>query len=181
MPPREGAIRQASRTDADVIAAIHVRSWRATYRGLLSDQYLEREVENDRERVWRHRFDELTPDAFAVFLAEDAEVPIGFACVMLQAPVTSGLVENLHVVPEQQGKGVGRQLMAEAARWVVDRAPDASLHLWVMERNVDARRFYESLRAIEQTGYEREMPDGTRHAAIRCEWKDPRSLFLETP
>jgi GNAT superfamily N-acetyltransferase len=181
MASREGAIRQATRADADAIAAIHARSWRATYRGLLSDDYLERDIDADRERVWRDRFDRLTSDTFAVFLAEDAHVAVGFACVMLDQSIPNALVENLHVVPDRQGQGFGRRLLAEAARWVVTRAPTASLYLFVMERNVDARRFYKSLRAVEHAGYEREMPDGTRHPSIRCEWADPGILFREPP
>lgn len=169
-------IREASEADATAIAGIRALSWRSTYRGLLSDEYLTGQVDVDRERVWRQRFHELAPHVFRVFIAEDADGPIGFACVLLQGPSTGALLDNLHVVPEKQGGGVGRRLMAEVARWVVERDPGATLHLWVFEANAAARRFYLSLGATECATEEREAPDGRRLPGVRCQWDDPRVL-----
>lgn len=173
-------IREATKADASAIAAIHALSWRSTYRGLLSDDYLTRELDADRERVWRQRFRELAPEAFRVFIAEDADGAIGFACVMLEEPSTSALLDNLHVVPGKQGGGVGRRLMAEAARWVTERAAGATLHLWVFEANEAARRFYRSLGATECDVEEHDTPDGRQVMSVRCQWDDPRVL-CQTP
>ena len=73
--------------------------------------------------------------------------------MFLEKPSLTALLDNLHVIPEKHGRGIGRQLMAAVAQWVAERAPDATLYLWVFEKNVAAREFYRKLGAIE-TGVE---------------------------
>lgn len=175
--PSEGLIRPATGRDADAIARMHARSWRATYRGLLSDAYLDHDVDDERHRVWRDRFDRLAPDAFGAFIAEDESGAIGFAALLLHSPPASALLDNLHVVPDQQRRGVGRRLMAESARWTLDAAPGAPLHLWVLEANTGARRFYRALGGIECGLEPHRMPDGSTLRAVRCQWNDPRLLL----
>jgi GNAT superfamily N-acetyltransferase len=169
-------IREATEMDALDVAMIHARSWRSAYRGLLSDQYLEHDVDADRIKLWQQRFTELTREDFNVFIAEDAGRAVGFACVFLEKSSLTALLDNLHVVPEKQGCGIGRRLMATAAEWVAEREPDAPLYLWVFEKNVAARRFYRKLGAIEAGIEEHEAPDGFRLPAVRCEWATPHTL-----
>jgi len=175
--PGDEIIRPATLRDVTVIAALHARSWRATYRGLLRDSYLDHDVDEERHRVWRARFDALTPDAFGAFVAEDESGPIGFAAVLMHTSPTSALLDNLHVVPDRQRRGVGQRLMAESARWTLDRAPGAPLYLWVLEANSDARRFYRALGGIEYGIEPHQMPDGSTLVAVQCQWDDPRLLL----
>lgn len=175
--PGEEIIRPATGRDADLVARLHARSWRATYRGLLSDSYLDHDVDEERHRVWRGRFDVLTPDAFGVFIAEDNSGAIGFAAILLASPHTSALLDNLHVIPDRQRRGVGQRLMAEAARWTLASAPGAPLYLWVLEANADARHFYRALGGTECGIQPHQMPDGSTLLAVRCQWDDPRMLL----
>src|SRR5688572_13897307 len=175
--PPEGIIRPATGRDADLIARMHARSWRATYRGLLSDAYLDHAVDEDRHRVWRDRFDMLTPDAFGAFIAEDGSGAIGFAALLLHSPPATVLLDNLHVIPDRQRRGVGQRLMAEAARWTLDSAPGAPLYLWVLEANTGARHFYRALGGTECGIEPHQMPDGSTLVAVRCQWDDPRLLL----
>ena len=45
-------IRKASRRDLAEIARLHALSWRRSYRGLLSDDYLDNEVDQELQRHW---------------------------------------------------------------------------------------------------------------------------------
>ena len=54
--------RPATVTDADRIAALHARSWQETYRGIMPDEFLDNEVENERLAVWQERFAGQPPD-----------------------------------------------------------------------------------------------------------------------
>jgi ribosomal protein S18 acetylase RimI-like enzyme len=166
-------IREATATDALDVARIHASSWRSAYRGLLSDRYLAHDVDTDRANVWRQRFAELTRDDFRVFIAEDDNRAVGFACVFLEKPSRTALLDNLHVVPERQGRGIGRQLMAAVAEWVAQREPDATLYLFVFEKNVAARGFYRKLGGVEASVEEHETADGLRHPVVRCVWEHP--------
>ena len=67
-----------------------------------------------------------------VWVAEEAGRVIGFA------GLEGDLVRHLWVRPEAQDRGVGRALLARAK----ERRP-RGLRLWVFQKNVGARRFYE--------------------------------------
>ena len=89
------------------------------------------------------------PYAEAV-IAEDAEKPIGFALffhtfsTFLARP---GLyLEDLFVLADHRGKGVGRALLAHLARLAVERGC-GRLEWAVLNWNQDAIRFYERLGA----------------------------------
>jgi ribosomal protein S18 acetylase RimI-like enzyme len=68
-----------------------------------------------------------------------------------------GWIDQLHVMPGAQGRGVGSALLREA------QARFPRLSLWTFQRNERARRFYEArgFVALEET-------DGSR-----CEEKEP--------
>ena len=68
-----------------------------------------------------------------VWIAEDDNGRVvGFAAL------GDDLLEHLYVHPEAQKQGVGATLLTVAK----ERRPQA-LRLWVFQKNVDARRFYE--------------------------------------
>ena len=63
--------RDAAFSDADDIALLHTLSWQNAYRGLFSDEFLERDAIADRKAVWRQRLAEPVPGQF-VMVAEEA-------------------------------------------------------------------------------------------------------------
>ena len=89
--------RQAEASDSDAIAALHVKSWRATYRGILPDIYLDNEAEEERRNYWRHHLNRPHPDDL-VLLFQDGDRLLGFISI-IPAPDhdVDALIENLHV------------------------------------------------------------------------------------
>jgi GNAT superfamily N-acetyltransferase len=85
-----------------------------------------------------------------VVLAEDAGVPLGFALFFHTFSTFVGLpgiyLEDLFVVPEARGKGVGRALLAHLARLAVERGC-GRVEWAVLDWNAPAIGFYESLGA----------------------------------
>jgi GNAT superfamily N-acetyltransferase len=134
------AIRPAERADVPVIAEL--------IRGLARFEKLEHEVSMTQERLaenlfGRHRYAE-------TLLAEEEGVPVGFALffhnfsTFLAQP---GIyLEDLFVVPEQRGHGVGRALLKELARLAVERGC-GRLEWSVLDWNREAIGFYERLGA----------------------------------
>ena len=141
-------IRLARASDAGAIAALHVLSWRRSYRGILPDAYLDGDVEAERGAAWVRFFTEPPPGA-AAFVAPGAGQWLdGF--IALEAGHESGydaVIENLHVTPRAQGRGLGKKLLAAGAAHLA-AAGDSSACLWVYDANKAAIAFYKSLGGV---------------------------------
>ena len=146
-------LRHAGPDDWPAVAAIHAASWRSAYRGIYSDAYLDGEAPEERRAFWRATLAEMDPELDAVFLAEEAGEAVGFACLRREAEAAGPLLDNLHVLPERKGEGIGRRLLGAAAGWLVAKDPEAALQLGVWKDNVEARLFYARLggREVEET------------------------------
>jgi ribosomal protein S18 acetylase RimI-like enzyme len=164
-------VREATGADATAVAALHAESWRAHYRGAYRDEYLDGEVFADRLSVWKERLSAPAPNQLVVLAESDAEI-VGFACVYgRHDPTWGSLLDNIHVRPEHQGRGVGARLVAEVARWCRARYADCGLYLWVLEQNVPAQRFYRRLGASDQGGEDSVPPGGGLIHGRRYAWK----------
>ena len=171
--------REALLADADAIAALHARSWQQHYRGILRDAYLDREVEEDRRAVWHERFQHPKPTQYVVVADEEGLIN-GFACIYAQHdPQWGALLDNLHVSPHWQGRGVGRALMQASAQWVRQQEKEEGLYLWVFEKNTAARAFYDSVGGTHQERTIVDNPDGGQGVVFRYVWPDVTSLINE--
>ncbi|GAB7036556.1 MULTISPECIES: GNAT family N-acetyltransferase [Catenuloplanes] len=142
------ALRPGTADDAASIGALHADSWRRHYRGAYADSYLDGELVAERQAVWSARLADPAGTETIIACRGEAEPIAGFAHVVLDHdPVWGSLVDNLHVSHDLHRAGIGRRLLAEAARAVVRRAATDRLHLWVLEQNVAAQRFYLALGA----------------------------------
>jgi len=85
-----------------------------------------------------------------VVLAEDDGAPIGFALYFHTFSTFVGqpglYLEDLFVVPEARGRGVGRALLAHLSRVAVERGC-GRVEWAVLDWNAPAIRFYDSLGA----------------------------------
>ena len=165
-------LRRAGPDDWAAVAAIHAASWRSAYRGIYPDSYLDDEAPEERRAFWRRALAEMDPELDAVFLAEDATgEPVGFACLLRRAEAAGPLLDNLHVLPERKGGGIGRRLIAAAAAWLVGHEPEAALQLGVWKDNVAARHFYARLGGREVEEYRQETPGGGTAEQVRVRWE----------
>ena len=143
------ALRLAVADDADVIAAIHLAAFRATY--VFPPAHADEEV---RSWVAGH----LLPET-ETWVAELDGAVVAFCSLR------EGWIEQLYVAPGHTGGGIGSRLI-ELAK---SRQPEG-LQLWTFQVNVGARRFYErhGFRAVELTdgaGNEERQPD------VRYAWQ----------
>ncbi|MCA1657468.1 MAG: GNAT family N-acetyltransferase [Actinobacteria bacterium] len=141
-------IRPATPEDAEVIAAVHVASWRATYRGIFADEVLDGpDLAANRLRLWQRLLGPDRPDRSATVVAERADgVIVGFAFTTASRDDDSdaGTAElnSIYARPDAWGTGAGRELMTAALGGLRD-AGFAAVTLWVLDGNARARRFYE--------------------------------------
>jgi GNAT superfamily N-acetyltransferase len=127
---------------ASRIARLHIASWKAAYRGIFDDGYLDHRLESERLHHWREHVPKLFAGTAEIFVATLGSEDVGFVCIERKPEDEWGVyVDNLHVVPGKRGSGLGVALLAHAADWA-RKLGAAQLHLVVFEDNVQARRFY---------------------------------------
>jgi GNAT superfamily N-acetyltransferase len=138
-------IREATLGDARAIAEIHVRAWRAAYRGQVSDAYLDGLSVEDRERMWREGVARAEP-TWRCWIAEEEGSPVGFCATGhsqdADADARTLEVYAIYLEPDRVGAGIGRDLLAHAVADLRERRFKAAT-LWVLETNEQIRRFYE--------------------------------------
>ncbi len=142
------AIRPAFEDDAAAIAQLRIDSWRATYRGMIPDAYLDAMSVVASTELWR-RILAAAPNRTSTFVAEDAMGLVGFASGMMLDPPKLGMdaeLSAIYVRPGQQRAGVGRALVGAIV--AAQRAHGATgMVVWVIAANRGARAFYEALGA----------------------------------
>lgn len=176
------AFRLARASDADAIAVLHANSWRRFYRDAYSDDFLDGDVYADRRAVWNERL-RGGDDGRCTIVAENEDAIVGFAhTVFDEDPTWGALLDNLHVAPTHQRRGIGGRLLVLSASAVVDHAPGSGLYLWVLEQNVGAQAFYRALGGRLTERAPAEPPGGIEGRLngspmkLRCAWPDPSSL-----
>ncbi|QBJ78072.1 GNAT family N-acetyltransferase [Aquitalea sp. USM4] len=168
-------LRPATFDDAALIARLHTESWQNSYRKILSDDYLDHVAPTERHTMWTRRF-HYDNHLWVQLALWDGE-PVGFVCLLPDGETERGLLlDNLHVLPGQQGRGVGRTLLLAAAAEAHRLQAGTPMHLWVYEANSDARRFYNRMGG-EMVDRESVLaPDGSKAVALCYRWKQPALL-----
>lgn len=168
--------RRATIDDIETIAALHADSWRRTYRGAFSDDYLDHEVDADRLAVWTGRLRNPDVRHHTVVADEGGEI-VGFVHTVFDEDQRWGaLLDNLHVAAARKGQGIGTRLMGVSAKATIEHDPESGLYLWVLEANTAARAFYEARGGQRaDTGLE-PSPHGPDVVGIRYVWPDPSVL-----
>jgi ribosomal protein S18 acetylase RimI-like enzyme len=143
-------VRPARVEDVARMAAVNVRSWQETYRGLMPDAVLDAPgFPAARERFWTAALtDERHRGNRAAVAERDGEL-VGIA--MSGPPLDAGAAWTrqlyvLYVLAADHGTGAGAALLAA----VVD--PEEPVALWVADPNPRAQAFY------RKHGF---VPDGT--------------------
>jgi GNAT superfamily N-acetyltransferase len=133
-------IRSATPADTPTIARL--------IRALADYEKLAHEVVFDERRLHEHLFG-ARPSA-EVLLAEEAGSMVGFALFFHSYSTFLGrpglYLEDLFVLPEHRGKGLGKALLAALARLAVERGC-GRLEWSVLSWNEPALRFYQALGA----------------------------------
>ena len=151
--PTTFSLRRATGADAPAVAAMHIHAWQVAYRDIVPDAHLD--GLDVATRAARYDFDAAAPGAPETWIAVDGDDIVGFVTV---APSRDedlpglGEVRALYVAPDRWRSGVGSALLAQAEVLLGDAGFNEA-HLWVLEGNTRARRFY------ERAGW---APDGAR-------------------
>jgi ribosomal protein S18 acetylase RimI-like enzyme len=137
--------RPAQLADAPALGRVHVRAWRAAYRGLMPAGYLEGLSAEDREAMW-HRIVSRPRDRSRVIVAERDGATVGLAAIgPVDGPADAedvGELFSINVDPDHWGAGAGRTLIDSVHRELAELGFTETV-LWVHPENQRARHFYE--------------------------------------
>ena len=139
-------IRPATVEDAHDIASVHVAVWREAYFGVMPQAYLESLAPDARTGAWAERLAD-PQEATRTLVATRGGQVVGFCTVgpsRLDAPEEYGEVHTINILVTAQHQGLGRRLMAEAAR-TLQALGYSALTLSVLRDSPAGRMFYESL------------------------------------
>lgn len=134
-------IKRAEQKDTASISRIHARSWKAAYKGIVPQSYLD----DLKEDFWVAAFDTwLNDHVLTAAIIWDGERPAG--CVAYGKARDEhmhgwGEIVSIYCLPEYFGKGFGAPLLQYALQ-DMRRAGFQSVYLWVLEENLRAQRFY---------------------------------------
>lgn len=168
--------REASISDHLQIAKLHAKSWKENYKGLVSDEYLESEVDNERLSIWQSRLDNPVPNQY-VLLAYEAEQLAGFICVYgKNNEVYGSIIDNLHVNSTFKGKGIGTKLIAQASSWLQKHYADSGVYLEVLAENPKAIGFYEFIGGDREKSGIWNTPCGNKVKEYIYTWSSPQAL-----
>ena len=140
-------VRKATTADARSIAALHVRSWIATYDKAPSDRGADSDI-GHRTDVWQHRLEQ-QEEGRQILVASMNDHVAGFVYFgpspdVQDDPRMTGQIFSLHVEPAVTRRGIGRHLVSGAIDELRGRGCTTAT-LWVVMSNQDSRAFYESL------------------------------------
>ena len=146
-------IRKAISSDAFGIAKVHINSWKSTYKGLISDEYLSTLSLKTKERQWLDKLSTPNVDIFTFVAENDVGKLIGF--------VTGGLVQYkgqnqafmeekfkgelmaIYLLEPFQRRGIGHELTYKLMNELMVHGVNTMI-TWVLKGN-SAAEFYKSL------------------------------------
>ena len=143
-----GAVRAAAPADAEAVAAVAARSWRATYTGLLPPERIKRAVTDGyapaRLRGQIAACEEAAPER--VFLVAERDGAVAGFLHLGPNDANEPELHRLYVDPDRFEEGIGGALLdALHARL----GPQAEYTLRVHPGNVRAREFYRRRGLVE--------------------------------
>lgn len=107
-------------------AQIHSESWKESHRGLCSEQYIQQHTVENQKRYLQKEI-----SAGKQLYIHIQQKPVGIVSVK------ADLIENLYVLPSEQRKGYGTELLLFAIKQC-----SSSPRLWILEHNKKAYALY---------------------------------------
>ena len=141
-------IRKATAADAPGFAAVHVRAWQESYRGLVPQPFLDAMRIEPRARYWGNTLASPSKSSFFVALVDDIICGIAGGGPARDADLgTEAELLLVYVLESAKGKGLGRLLMGAVADALLAQGLK-STGLWVLKGN-PACGFYEHLGGVQ--------------------------------
>jgi len=166
-------IRSARVEDARAISEVHIESWRATYPGIVPQDYIESLDVDVFTKRWADRL--ASHPEMLIFVAEAGERICGFASggpSRAEIPGFPGELYAIYLTPGSQLKGIGSRLFGAVVDGLL-RDECNAMYVWVLDQN-PSKSFYRRMGGQELSSAEIEL-GGRLLKEVSYGWSD---LFL---
>lgn len=133
-----GIRKLAQSDDFESIGGIYVRSWQAAYKGIIPQDYLD-------SLSAMHWLPFLKDDQYESYVIMDDEKYAGTSCICSARDEEMkgwGEIASIYLLPEYWGTGYAEHLM-KAVMGALIKQGFKGVYLWVLDGNIQARKFYE--------------------------------------
>ena len=145
-PSPTWTVRPATLDEVEAFEAVRIATWKACFRGIVSDEFLDGLTLPPR-RIQRCRdvIEDTEGSAVFVACAGDRFIGMGMAEQASDACLESGVgeIRALYVHPDWQGRGVGKALLGALTAALRACGYRAAV-LWTLRDLTPTRRFYEA-------------------------------------
>lgn len=169
-------IREATIDDIDGIAYVHAQSWKTTYQGILSDEFLDQITMEGRRKLWIRNFASPNKDEVMYVAEDEAGQIIGFANGGARKEVDKYDSElyALYILKEFQGQGIGKLLIRRVVKDLIEKQY-SSFMTWVLAGNPAIKFYY---RVGGECVARKEITIGSELLEeVKIGWKDIRVLL----
>jgi len=145
-PTESWTVRNSTPDDAEAIESVRIATWKACYRGIVPDAYLDSlNVRSSRVDQMRGAIDRADAGARVVGVADTRIIGMGIAGPPEddQLPEGTGEVFAVYVLPDWQSRGVGRALLERLTSGLRALGYHSAI-LWTLRDRHATRRFYEA-------------------------------------
>ncbi len=136
-------IRKVRYEDIEKIVDINIKDWKKVYKGIIDDNTLDNLDRNAKIKKWREHY-----NIGNVIVAEENGIILGYCrydtnAVFENSDIDSEIIA-IYVDYDKLGSGVGRKLVEYVMKDLKNKNKTKMI-LWCLEKNKDARRFYEKM------------------------------------
>ena len=148
--------REANINNVGGIVKVKVDTWKTTYKGIISNEYLQNLSYDENELKWKKRFMDQNNKSIIYVAETENQKIVGFALANLekfnpivylpQAEKFIGELGAIYVLKEFQDKRIGTKLVQLVVEYLLKHGI-ISMIVWVLRDNL-YRSFYEKLGGI---------------------------------
>ena len=161
-------IRFANPEDLEKIADLYIRNHKTTYRGLLSDHYLDGLTTGYALDKWNRQ---LHSEKTEIWAAYEGKSFLGFASGMPDSDIgQTWYLDSLHVEKDSRGKGVGKALIQAVARYAAELG-FRKMSVCIVCGNEVAGNLYQKLGAEHYSFFEDDFC-GTSSSSEKLIWNE---------